>query len=320
MTQRSVVIGSGSYLPETILTNDQLATMVDTNDAWITERTGIKTRHIAAKDQHTSDLATAAAKQALDSAGLDAADLDLIIIATTTPDNTFPSTATKVQANIGATCPAFDVQAVCTGFVYALEVADSMAKTGKYQHILVIGADCLSRIVNWEDRGTCILFGDGAGALLLRTTPSDQTQRGIIDSALYADGTTRDLLYTDGGPSQQSAGTIHMQGGDVFKHAVRKLTAITRDLLAKHHFSVDDVDWIIPHQANQRILDAVAEKLAVPEAKRVATVAQHGNTSAASIPLALDAAARDGRIKEGQLLALPAIGGGLTWGVSLIRW
>lgn len=318
MTQ-SVIIGSGSYLPEKILDNHALSKMVDTNNEWIIERTGIHTRHIAADNQHTSDLAAHAAQSALQAANMSAEDIDLIIVATTTPDNTFPSTATRVQALLDAThAAAFDVQAVCTGFVYAIEVADSMIKTGKYKNVLVIGADCLSRIVDWTDRGTCILFGDGAGALVLQA--QENTTRGVLKTRIFSDGKTRELLHTDGGACHQNSGVIKMEGREVFKHAIRKLSKATRDILEEHQLTAKDVDWMIPHQANLRIIDALGDKLDIPTNKRVATVGQHANTSAATIPMAIDVAARDGRLQKEHLLALPAIGGGLTWGVSLVYW
>lgn len=318
---RLVPLATGSYLPEKILTNDDLAKRVDTNDEWIRARTGIAKRHIVARGETTSDLATHASRKALRRAGIDAKDLDLIIVATTTPDNTFPSTACKVQANLGNThAAAFDIQAVCTGFVYALATANYFAQSGQYRHILIIGADSLSNLVDWTDRSTCILFGDGAGALAL-TAEKEETSRGVLSSHLYADGSTRDLLYVDGGPSlNKLAGHIHMQGQEVFKHAVVKLAQVTQEALEYNRLEADALDWVIPHQANQRILDATMRKLRLPQEKLISTVAEHANTSAASIPLALDAAVHDGRVQPGHLLALNAIGGGLTWGASLVRW
>lgn len=317
---RSVVLGSGSYLPAKIMSNEEISKQVDTNDAWIRERTGITQRHIAAEGELTSDLATEAAKKALKKSGIAHQDIDMIIVATTTPDNTFPSTACQVQAKLGAGhCAAFDIQAVCTGFVYALGTADSFIRSGQYKHILVIGADTLTRILDWEDRGTCILFGDGAGALVLKA--EENTERGILSTHLYADGSTRDLLYVDGGPSQsEQVGKLRMQGKEVFKHAVQKMTECTNIALEANHLESKAIDWVIPHQANQRILDATMKKMCLPKQKLIATVDKHANTSAASIPLAIDNAVQDGRIQEGNLLALQAIGGGLTWGACLLRW
>jgi 3-oxoacyl-[acyl-carrier-protein] synthase-3 len=319
MTIRSVLVGTGSHLPEKILTNADLEKIVETNDQWIVERTGISERHIAADDEFTSDIATKAAKKALKDANISAADLDLIIVATTTPDNTFPSTACKVQANLGnKTCAAFDIQAVCTGFIYALSTADKFIQSGQYKNVLVIGSETLSRIIDWTDRGTCILFGDGAGAFVLQGQPN--TEAGILSAHLYSDGSTRDLLYVDSGAAQRSGevGKLRMLGQEVFKHAVTKLVSCTKDALVYNNLTVDDVDWVIPHQANQRILEATAKKLRASD-KLISTVKFHGNTSAASIPLAIDAARKDNRIQPNQLLALQAIGGGLTWGSCLIR-
>ena len=317
---RSVVISSGSYLPEKTLSNDEISKIVDTNDEWIVERTGIKIRHIAADGELTSDLAAKAALNALEKANLTGDDIDLIILATTTPDNTFPSTATRVQNLIGMKYgAAFDIQAVCTGFIYALATADSFIKSGQYKRILVIGAETLSRILDWTDRGTCILFGDGAGAVILEA--QENTDRGILSCHLHSDGTKRDLLYVDGGVSlTQSAGTIKMQGQEVFKHAVTKLAKCTVEALDYNSLEESDIDWLIPHQANIRILEATAKKLGAPKGKLIATVGKHANTSASSIPLAIDDAVTEGKIKKGDLLALQGIGGGLTWGASLVRW
>ncbi len=320
---RSTFIASGAYLPEKILTNADLEQMVDTNDAWITERTGIKTRHIVAENEMTSDLATKAAQQALKNANITADELDLIILATTTPDNTFPSTACKVQANLGnKTCPAFDIQAVCTGFIYALATADNFIKSGQYKTVMVIGADSLSRIVDWNDRGTCILFGDGAGAVILQAKEQLGTNQdtGILSTHLYSDGSTRDLLYVDGGAAQTNGevGKLRMLGTEVFKHAVSKLVQCSKEALEHNDFTIENVDWIIPHQANQRILEATAKKLKAQD-KLISTVRDHANTSAASIPLAINSAIHDGKIKNGDLLVLQAIGGGLTWGSCLIK-
>lgn len=316
---RSVVIGTGSYLPEKIVSNSQLAEKVETSDEWIVERTGIRQRHIAADGEMTSDMAAKAALKALESAKIQASEVDLIVLATTTPDNTFPSTATKVQAIIGTSGAAFDVQAVCAGFIYALSVADSFIQTGKAKKALVIGADILTRIVDWNDRATCILFGDGAGAVLLSAENTDK--RGIVSTNIHSDGKTRDILYVDGGvASTGTAGKMRMVGKEVFKHAVQKLAECTEEALKSSNLKSSDVDWVIPHQANMRILEATVKRLELPMEKLIATVDMHANTSAASIPLALDVAARDGRIKPGQLLALQAIGGGLAWGSCLIRW
>lgn len=317
---RSVVTGVGSSLPGKILDNQALSEMVDTNDAWITERTGIKQRHIASEGETTATLAHQAAEKALQAASCDAKSIDLIVLATATPDNTFPSTASKVQALLGMEKgAAFDVQAVCAGFIYALATADNFLRTGQYKKALVIGADTLSRIVDWNDRNTCILFGDGAGALVLEA--SEDSSRGVLSTHLHSDGRDRDLLYVDGGPSTTgTAGVIHMQGREVFKHAVQRMADSTLQALDTCQLTTDDIDWVVPHQANQRILDATAKRLNSPKNKLVSTVAQHANTSAASIPLALDVASRDGRIQADHLVALQAIGGGLAWGSALIRW
>lgn len=317
---RSVVVGTGSYLPKRVMDNNEIANIVETSDAWIQERTGITQRHIAADGEFTSDLAAHAARNALHAAALKASDIDLIIVATTTPDNTFPSTACKVQTLLDIKdCAAFDMQAVCTGFVYALATADNFLKSGQYKRALVIGAETITRIIDWKDRGTCILFGDGAGAVILEA--QEGGERGILAHCLHADGSTRDLLYVDSGPStSDKVGKLHMLGQEVFKHAVIKLAAATQEALERAELPATSIDWAIPHQANQRILDATVKKLGLPPEKLISTVALHANTSAASIPLALDAAVRDGRIREGQLLALQAIGGGLTWGAAILRW
>lgn len=314
------IIGTGSYLPEKVLTNFDLEKMVDTNDAWIVERTGIKERHIAADNELTSDLATKAAISALKHANIEATNVDLIILATTTPDNTFPATAVDVQSKLGIkTCAAFDVQAVCSGFVYALTTADALIKSGNYKTALVIGAETITRLLDWNDRGTCILFGDGAGAVILQAIEEEGT--GILSSQLYSDGNSKELLYTDGGASlNQRAGFIKMQGQEVFKHAVTKLAKVTEEALTKASLTKDDVNWVIPHQANQRILDATIRKLSIEPEKLISTVAKHANTSAASIPLALDEAVREGKIKTGDVLAVQAIGGGLTWGSVIIKF
>jgi 3-oxoacyl-[acyl-carrier-protein] synthase-3 len=316
----SVVIGAGSYLPEKILTNDDLAKIVDTNDEWISSRTGINQRHIAADDETTSDMAIKAAKNAIKKSGIQSDDIDLIIVATTTPDNTFPSTAVKVQAGLGIkNGAAFDVQAVCTGFVYAMTVADSFIKTGKAKNALVIGADKMSCILDWEDRNTCVLFGDGAGAVVL--SASDDEHRGIIYSKLYSDGAYSDILNTTGGASSTgTVGKVHMQGQEVFKHAVSKMTASIKESLSATNLEVGDISSFIPHQANARILDMVAKKLRLSGDKVVSVVAKHANTSAASIPLAIADADSKERFSKGDLLVLTAIGGGLTWGTCLVRW
>ena len=320
---RSVVTGVGSYLPENIVSNADLAKFVETSDEWIVERTGIRQRHNAAKGEFTSDLATAAARRALEAAGRTPADIDLIIIATTTPDLTFPATAVIVQRKLG--CPvgiAFDIQAVCTGFVYALNVADGFVARGQAKCALVIGAETMSRLMAYKDRTTCVLFGDGAGAVVLEPGEGQGTtaDRGLLGFALRADGTKEELLRVSGGPSSTgTVGYLTMQGGQVFRHAVVNIAEAVNLAAASAGIEVKDVDWFIPHQANQRILDGVASRLGLDESKVVSTVAKHANTSAASIPLAMDAAIRDGRIKPGQLLLLEAMGGGLTWGAAVLR-
>jgi len=321
---RSVVQGCGAYLPRKVLTNADLAKKVHTSDEWIQQRTGIKQRHIAAEGEFTSHLAIRASERALHHAGMNGSDLDLIILATATPDETFPATATVVQQALQMTRgAAFDVQAVCAGFVYALSVADSMIKTGLASTALVIGAETFSRILDWSDRSTCVLFGDGAGAVILRGeegkgTPSD---RGILASALHSDGRQHDILYVDGGPSStRTTGYLRMEGKEVFKHAVVKMAAVVGEVLASACLESKDVDWLVPHQANKRIIDGTGRKLGLPPERVVITVDKHANTSAASIPLALDTAVKDGRIKKGDLLLLEGIGGGLAWGASLIRW
>ena len=319
MTLRSVIKGSGSALPKTLVTNDDLAEKVDTSDAWIVERTGIRQRYIADATETTSSLATDAAKKALEAAGIAAADIDLIVLATCTPDQTFPATATKVQANLGIDdCIAFDVAAVCTGFLYALSVADSMLRGGNARRALVIGAETMSRILDWDDRGTCVLFGDGAGAIVLE---AEDGEAGLLDTRLHAQGQHNDLLYVDGGPSTtQTVGTIKMRGREVFRHAVVNLASVLGETLEGAGLTPADVDWVVPHQANQRILDATARKLGLPEEKVVITVDRHANTSAASVPLAFDVAVRDGRIQRGQIVVMEAMGGGLTWGAAVLRY
>lgn len=320
MVCRSVVLGVGSYLPERVLTNAELAQRVDTSDEWIRERTGIRERHIAAEGERTSDLAVAAALSALSRAERRVEDIDLIIVATTTPDLTFPATAARVQAELGVTHgSAFDLQAVCSGFIFALATADNFLVRGQAKTALVIGAETFSRIMDWEDRGTCVLFGDGAGAVVLEAQDVGAEQ-GVISTFLRTDGRMHDLLYVDGGPSQtQSVGKVRMVGNAVFRQAVEHISAAMLEACARAGVPLDAVDWFVPHQANQRILDGVARKLAIPVEKVVSTVAIHGNTSAASVPLALDAAISDGRIKRGDLVLVEALGGGLTWGAALMR-
>jgi 3-oxoacyl-[acyl-carrier-protein] synthase-3 len=319
MAKRSVVLGTGSALPKRRLDNAELAKTVDTSDQWIVERTGIHTRYIAGEGETTATLAADAARRALESAGVDAADIDLIVLATATPDQTFPSSATKVQAMLGVPdCIAFDVHAVCTGFLYALSVADSMLKSGSGTKALVIGSETFSRILDWEDRATCVLFGDGAGALVLGT---EEGTRGILATKLHSDGLHNDLLFVDGGPSTTgTVGKLRMKGREVFRHAVINLAEVLNEVLAEIELTAADVDWIVPHQANARILDATARKLGVSADKIVVTVDRHANTSAASVPLALDTAVRDGRIKRGDLIVLEAMGGGFTWGAAALRY
>ena len=321
--KRSVVTGVGSYLPEHIVTNDDLAKVVDTSDAWITERTGIRRRHKAAPDQPVSDLATAAARKALEAAGRQPGDVDLIVVATTTPDLTFPATATIVQRKLGCPIgPAFDVQAVCSGFVYALSVADGFVARGRARCALVIGAEEMTRLMDWTDRGTCVLFGDGAGAVVIEGIEGEGTtdDRGLLGFALRADGSKQDLLYVDGGVSTDGRiGHLRMQGNQVFRHAVVNISEAVTAAAEDAGIDMAAVDWFIPHQANQRILDGVAKRLGIDEKKVISTVAEHANTSAASIPLALDQGLRDGRIHPGQLLLLEAMGGGLTWGACVLR-
>ena len=320
--RRSVLIGTGSALPKRAMPNAELAKMVDTSDEWIVERTGIRNRHIAGPDETTSTLATAAARKAIEAAGIEASSIDLIVLATATPDQTFPATATIVQNDLGCNGGvAFDVAAVCSGFLYALGVADSMLRTGMAQRALVIGAETFSRILDWEDRTTCVLFGDGAGAIVLEAQDVDEeTGRGIIASKLHADGSHNQLLYVDGGPSTTgTVGKLRMKGGEVFKHAVTNLSNVLCEVLEIAGIKASDIDWVVPHQANRRILDATARKLGLPIEKVIVTVDQHANTSAASVPLALDQAIRDGRVKQGDLVMLEAMGGGFTWGASLLR-
>ena len=321
---RSVVQGCGAYLPERIVTNEELARKVETSDEWIQQRTGIRQRHIAADGEFTSHLAIKASQRALDHAGIKASDLDLIVLATATPDETFPATATRVQAELGMTRgAAFDVQAVCAGFVYAVSVADSLIKNGVASTALVIGAETFSRILDWNDRGTCVLFGDGAGAIVLKAEQGKGTSadRGILANALHSDGRQHDILYVDGGPSStRTTGFLRMEGKEVFKHAVVNMAAVVGEVLEKAGLQPKDIDWLVPHQANKRIIDGTGRKLGLPAERVVVTVDKHANTSAASIPLALDTAVKDGRIKKGDLLLMEGIGGGLAWGASLVRW
>jgi len=321
---RTRVIGAGACLPANIVTNDDLAKKMDTSDEWIQGRTGIKQRHIALPGEKTSDLALGAARAALIDAGIDAGELDMIICATTTPDESFPATATVVQSRLGmARGAAFDVQAVCSGFIYGMSIADSLIRTGAARTILLIGAETMSRLLDWEDRSTCVLFGDGAGAVVLQAhvgigTNADQ---GILNTKLFSDGRLHDMLYADGGVSStQTAGKLRMQGKEVFKHAVTNIAAAIVASAAASNIPLGDIDWFVPHQANQRILDGTARKLGIDPAKVVSTVALHGNTSAASVPLALVTAIKDGRIKRGNLVLLEAMGGGFTWGAALLRW
>jgi 3-oxoacyl-[acyl-carrier-protein] synthase-3 len=320
MTLRAILAGTGSALPRTRVSNAELATRVDTTDEWIVERTGIRFRHIAEPDETTATLGAAAARQALAAAGLEPSDIGLIIVATATPDNTFPASATKVQALIGAPdCIAFDVAAVCSGFLYAVTVADSMLRTGSARHALVIGSETFSRILDWEDRTTCVLFGDGAGAVVLSAKDVDDDQ-GILATRLHAEGKYTDMLYVDGGPSTTgTVGHVRMQGREVFRHAVTNLASVLAEVMADIGLSADQIDWVVPHQANKRIIDATAKKLGLPADRVVLTVDQHANTSAASVPLALDLAVRDGRIKRGDLVVLEAMGGGFTWGAAVLR-
>jgi 3-oxoacyl-[acyl-carrier-protein] synthase-3 len=321
---RSVVLGCGSYLPRHVLTNEDLARKVNTSDAWIRQRTGIRERRIAAPAERTSDLAIAAARDALDAAGIDPQSIDLIILATSTPDNTFPAAAVSVQAGLGITHgAAFDVQAVCTGFIYALATADGLIRTGAFRRALVIGAETFSRLLDWSDRGTCVLFGDGGGAVILEgaAQPGLREDRGILTTQLRSDGRFKDKLYVDGGPSSTgTVGHLRMEGREVFKHAVAMISDVVEGAFAATGYSAADIDWFVPHQANRRIIDGSAHKLGIAPEKIVATVDRHGNTSAASIPLALSVAVKDGRIKAGDLVLLEAMGGGFTWGAVLMRW
>jgi 3-oxoacyl-[acyl-carrier-protein] synthase-3 len=323
MTLRSQVAGCGAYLPERVLTNHELARGLDTSDEWIRQRTGIGERRIAAEGELTSDLAVVAARRALERAGMSGNDLDLIVLATATPDHTFPATATKVQAQLGMKRgAAFDIQAVCSGFVFALAMADNALRLGQARTALVIGAETFSRILDWRDRGTCVLFGDGAGALVLNAVAdSGPRGRGVLSTHLHSDGTQYDILFVDGGPSTTgTTGHLRMEGREVFRQAVQHLSEVVEEALAANGLTGADIDWLVPHQANLRIIDAIGKRLRVKPGRTVITIERHANTSAASIPLALDEAVGDGRIQPGDLVLMEALGGGLTWGAALVRW
>ncbi|HEX4296340.1 MAG TPA: beta-ketoacyl-ACP synthase III [Rhizomicrobium sp.] len=321
---RSEIIGTGICLPDNVVTNDELSKRVETSDEWIRERTGIRERRIVRDGETTSQLAVAAARAALTDAAIDAGEIDLIVVATTTPDETFPATATTVQARLGMSRgAAFDVQAVCSGFIYGLAVADNFIKAGQARTVLLIGAETMSRLLDWTDRTTCVLFGDGAGAFVLQAGEGEGTNadRGVLNTKLFSDGRLHDLLYVDGGPSlTQTTGHLRMKGKEVFKHAVTNISAAIEASAHEAGLRVADIDWFVPHQANQRILDGTARKLGIPPDKVISTVAVHGNTSSASVPLALQTAVEDGRIKRGDLVLLEAMGGGFTWGAGLVRW
>jgi len=322
MTLRSRVAGCGGYLPERVVTNDELAARLDTSDSWIRQRTGIGERRIAAKGELTSDLAFHASRRALERAGMSGSDLDLIVLATATPDETFPSTAVKLQARLGMNRgAAFDVQAVCSGFIFALATADNALRLGQARTALVVGAETFSRILDWEDRSTCVLFGDGAGAIVLNAAPGGPTSRGVLSTHLHSDGRLHDILYVDGGPSSTGhAGFLRMEGREVFRQAVQHLSEVVGEALAANGLAPADIDWLVPHQANTRIIDAVGRRLGLAAARTIVTIERHANTSAASIPLALDEAVTDGRIQPGHLVLMEALGGGLTWGASVVRW
>ena len=331
MTMTSQIVGCGAYLPERVVDNDELSKRVDTTNEWIFSRTGIRERRIAADGELTSDLAFEASKKALESAGIGADEVDLIVLGTTTPDKTFPATATAVQRMLGLkNGAAFDVQAVCSGFIYSLAVADNFVKAGQARTALVIGAETFSRILDWEDRATCVLFGDGAGAVVLRGSEAEaagpdghgrNSARGILSTHLHSDGRYSDMLYVDGGPSStRTVGHVRMRGREVFRHAVSNLSAVIEEALDANGMQSSDIDWVVPHQANKRILDATVRKLGLPPERGVTTLERHANTSAASVPLALDEAVRDGRVQPGNLVLLEAMGGGFTWGACLIRW
>jgi 3-oxoacyl-[acyl-carrier-protein] synthase-3 len=324
MAVRSQIAGCGSYLPLRVMSNDELARQVDTSDQWIRKRTGICQRHLAAEGEMTSDLGVKAAEEALEQAGLSANDLDLIVCATTTPDETFPATATRIQARLGMTRgAAFDVQAVCSGFVYGLAVADNFVRCGQARTVLVIGAETFSRILDWEDRGTCVLFGDGAGAVVLRAGEGngDAADRGVLSTHVYSDGRHHDALYVDGGPSStRTTGVVHMEGREVYRHAVVRMAEAIDAALEANDLTPGDIDWLVPHQANLRIIESMGHRLNLPRDRVVVTVDRHANTSAASIPLALCEAVADGRIRQGDLVLMEAMGGGFTWGSALVRW
>jgi len=321
---RSVVLGCGSYLPSRVLTNSDLSRMVDTTDEWITQRTGIRERHIAAEGETTSDMAIEAARAALAAAGVDAQSIDLVVLATSTPDNTFPASAVVIQAGLGITQgAAFDLQAVCSGFVFSLTTVDALLRTGAFKRALVIGSETFSRLLDWTDRTTCVLFGDGAGAVVVESQPQPGTRedRGILTAHLRSDGRYRSKLYVDGGPSSTgTVGHLRMEGRAVFKHAVAMISGVIEDTFKATGYGAQDIDWFVPHQANKRIIDDSAHKLGIPPEKVIVTVEKHGNTSAASIPLALSVGIADGRIKRGNLVLMEAMGGGFTWGATLVRW
>ncbi len=321
---RSVIRGVGAHLPARIMTNHELAKIVDTSDEWVRERSGIVQRHIAAHDELTSDLGAAAAKQALIRAGIDPVEIDLVVCATATPDRTFPATAVKIQSMLGVTKgAAFDVQAVCSGFIFALTIADNFLKTGQFKRALVIGAETFSRILDWSDRSTCVLFGDGAGAVVLEAQPqhSGRADRGILETRIRSDGRYEDYLYVDGGPgSTKTVGHLRMNGREVFRHAIQKISGVIEETLVETGYAADEIDLYVPHQANKRILDGIAKKLNVAPEKIMMTLDKHGNTSAASIPLALNSAFEAHRVKEGSLVLMEAMGGGFTWGAALVRW
>ncbi len=321
---RSVIRGVGAYLPKRVMTNNDLAHLVDTSDEWIKERTGILQRHIAGDEELTSDLGIAASRQALIRSGIDPVDIDLVICATATPDRTFPATAVRIQAGLGVTKgAAFDVQAVCSGFIFGLNVADNFLKTGQSKRAIVVGAETFSRILDWKDRGTCVLFGDGAGAVVLEAQSQlgSREDRGILATRIRSDGRFEELLYVDGGPgSTRTTGHLRMNGREVFRHAVQKISSVIEETLVTTGYAPDEIDLYVPHQANKRILDGIAKKLGIPPGKVVITLAQHGNTSAASVPLALNQAFEDHRLREGSLILMEAMGGGFTWGAALARW
>jgi 3-oxoacyl-[acyl-carrier-protein] synthase-3 len=318
MPSHSVIVGCGAYLPAKIVTNNDLAQRLDTSDEWIVQRTGIRQRHVAADGELTSDLAFAAAERALAHAGMAGGDIDLLVLATATPDNTFPATAARVQARLGMRGAAFDVQAVCSGFIFALATADNFIRSGHARTALVIGAETFSRILDWDDRQTCVLFGDGAGAVVLR---AETGERGVLSTHIHSDGRGYDELYVDGGPSSSTrTGVLRMNGKEVFRHAVEKLAQVVDEVLERHNLTGRDIDWLVPHQANKRIIDSVCRKLDLPAERVVLTIDRHANTSAASVPMALAEAVLDGRIKRHDLVLLEAMGGGLTWGAALVRW